>query len=513
MTAKLTSVVLDSPDPQALARFYSELLDLPVTRVDGDWVDIGDGTTKLSFQHAPEFRPPLWPDPNFPQQIHLDIQVDDIDATESKVLRLGASAAVDEGGRLPGIQRPVRAPVLPLLRLRPYGSVVAWSGPRAAAATVRRRRPVTSPCPLSTRPGRTTARSRRAGSTSRRSSGTPATGRSGCGRRWRHRSADLRDRLARLDGGARLDARVDRGEVRHVVAHAVPTEDRHRQAAPASPPRWPSPSRCRSASPRGPCRPRRHRRQSARGDDVAGRIVVVGLAVGRLALHRERVLDRLPAGPPRPRWPLPRSQPTRCHRREAAARRAFGDLPPWRRGRGGRGAGGARVAATAGGAERHQHGDTGKPGAQRKHRPPPYALPTTPCTTPPPSAAPTAIMFGMSLLRDHGTSVGPCSLLRIDVAVGRCAAGRRNGDLPPSAHGRRSAVVAHATIRLLRSSDQDRESLMRPGSRRDSGDLSDVSDAGDGVAPPHDALGGGCRSGEWRVVAGRTRSGVRRTLP
>ena len=91
MTAKLTSVVLDSPDPQALARFYSELLGLPITRVDGDWVDIGDGTTKLSFQHAPEFRAPLWPDPNFPQQIHFDIQVDDIDAEESKVLRMGAT--------------------------------------------------------------------------------------------------------------------------------------------------------------------------------------------------------------------------------------------------------------------------------------------------------------------------------------------------------------------------------------------------------------------------------------
>lgn len=91
MTAKLTSVVLDSPDPQSLARFYCELLGLPVTRVDGDWVDIGDGTTKLSFQLAPEFRAPLWPDPNFPQQLHLDIQVDDIDAEEAKVLRMGAT--------------------------------------------------------------------------------------------------------------------------------------------------------------------------------------------------------------------------------------------------------------------------------------------------------------------------------------------------------------------------------------------------------------------------------------
>ncbi|GGM08630.1 VOC family protein [Dactylosporangium sucinum] len=90
MTARLNTVVFDTPDPHTLARFYSELLDLPITRIDGDWIDVGDGATKLSFQHAPNYRPPQWPDPNFPQQLHLDIRVDDIDATEAKVLRMGA---------------------------------------------------------------------------------------------------------------------------------------------------------------------------------------------------------------------------------------------------------------------------------------------------------------------------------------------------------------------------------------------------------------------------------------
>jgi predicted enzyme related to lactoylglutathione lyase len=90
MNARLNTVVLDTPDPPALAHFYSELLGLPVTKVEADWIDIGDGTTKLSFQLSPNHRPPQWPDPNFPQQVHLDIRVDDIDAAESKVLRLGA---------------------------------------------------------------------------------------------------------------------------------------------------------------------------------------------------------------------------------------------------------------------------------------------------------------------------------------------------------------------------------------------------------------------------------------
>jgi len=91
MIGKLQTVVLEARDPHALARFYSELLGLPVTRVDGDWVDIGDAaTTRMSFQHAPEHQPPRWPDPASSMQFHLDIEVADIEEAEAKVLALGA---------------------------------------------------------------------------------------------------------------------------------------------------------------------------------------------------------------------------------------------------------------------------------------------------------------------------------------------------------------------------------------------------------------------------------------
>jgi catechol 2,3-dioxygenase-like lactoylglutathione lyase family enzyme len=84
--------VLDTADPHGLARFYSELLGLPITGNDGDWVDIGDSAgKKLSFQHAPDHQPPHWPDPARPQQFHLDVDVDDLDAAEPKVLALGAT--------------------------------------------------------------------------------------------------------------------------------------------------------------------------------------------------------------------------------------------------------------------------------------------------------------------------------------------------------------------------------------------------------------------------------------
>ncbi len=92
MIGELRSVVLDCRDPHALAHFYSELLGWPVVRVDGDWVDIADGQgRRLSFQHAPDHQPPRWPDPGFPQQVHLDIGVRDIAEAEAEVLALGAT--------------------------------------------------------------------------------------------------------------------------------------------------------------------------------------------------------------------------------------------------------------------------------------------------------------------------------------------------------------------------------------------------------------------------------------
>ncbi|HEY7432229.1 MAG TPA: VOC family protein [Streptosporangiaceae bacterium] len=92
MIGRLGAVVFDARDPHALARFYCGLLGWQITRVDGDWIDIGDGHgARFAFQHAPDHEPPRWPDPTFPQQVHLDLEVDDIEEAEAKVLALGAT--------------------------------------------------------------------------------------------------------------------------------------------------------------------------------------------------------------------------------------------------------------------------------------------------------------------------------------------------------------------------------------------------------------------------------------
>ena len=87
MIGRMHHVVVDCPDPAALAGFYSALLGLPVTYRDDDWVvvAVGDTSSGLAFQRAPSNRPPTWPDPAVPQQFHLDIKVEDVAAARRRL--------------------------------------------------------------------------------------------------------------------------------------------------------------------------------------------------------------------------------------------------------------------------------------------------------------------------------------------------------------------------------------------------------------------------------------------
>ena len=89
---RLHHVIVDCPDPAALAAFYSELLGLPVTWQEDDFavVSADDTTSGIGFQLARDFQPPRWPDPDRPQQMHFDVMVDDVEAAAPRVLALGA---------------------------------------------------------------------------------------------------------------------------------------------------------------------------------------------------------------------------------------------------------------------------------------------------------------------------------------------------------------------------------------------------------------------------------------
>ena len=83
-------VTTDSVDAHALARFWSGLLDLPVTYDEPPYVVIGrarDGAT-LAFQQVAEAAPP--------GRVHLDLHVPDIAAAAG-----GASSAARSGRTSP----------------------------------------------------------------------------------------------------------------------------------------------------------------------------------------------------------------------------------------------------------------------------------------------------------------------------------------------------------------------------------------------------------------------------
>jgi hypothetical protein len=111
MIGQLHSVVLDAPDAHALATFYARLLGMDVKGAPGDrWVTITGAGYRIAFQQASDLRPPDWPDPDHPQQFHLDIRVADVDEAEPKVLELGARRLPGGGGDFRVYADPVGHP-------------------------------------------------------------------------------------------------------------------------------------------------------------------------------------------------------------------------------------------------------------------------------------------------------------------------------------------------------------------------------------------------------------------
>lgn len=99
---RFSLVALDCPDPDELARFYAAItgwvIDVPgwldVESEGRRWIELrgGAGAT-LAFQQIPDYVAPSWPGGDRPQQLHLDFDVDDLDAGEEAVIAIGARKA------------------------------------------------------------------------------------------------------------------------------------------------------------------------------------------------------------------------------------------------------------------------------------------------------------------------------------------------------------------------------------------------------------------------------------
>lgn len=88
--ATYPGLVIDCPDAEQLGRFYAGILDWKVELREG-WADIrADYGQVISFQQVEDFTAPAWPGQAGPQQMHLDLMVEDLDAAEAAILELGA---------------------------------------------------------------------------------------------------------------------------------------------------------------------------------------------------------------------------------------------------------------------------------------------------------------------------------------------------------------------------------------------------------------------------------------
>jgi catechol 2,3-dioxygenase-like lactoylglutathione lyase family enzyme len=90
-------VVLEAPDAQALAEFYSSLLGWPISTQssDGAAIQVPGTSSYLAFDQSPDYTPPVWPaaDGHQRMMMHIDIAVDDLAAAVADAVELGARVA------------------------------------------------------------------------------------------------------------------------------------------------------------------------------------------------------------------------------------------------------------------------------------------------------------------------------------------------------------------------------------------------------------------------------------
>jgi catechol 2,3-dioxygenase-like lactoylglutathione lyase family enzyme len=94
---QISGIVLGAPDAGTLARFYHDLLGWPYGSNEPGWVTLRPpaGGPGLSFQSEDTHVRPVWPGRGDAQQMqmHLDIEVDDLDEAGAHAIAAGATLA------------------------------------------------------------------------------------------------------------------------------------------------------------------------------------------------------------------------------------------------------------------------------------------------------------------------------------------------------------------------------------------------------------------------------------
>lgn len=92
MIGTFNCLVIDCPEPRALADFYERLMGLDRVEDSEEWVTLGDASLppRIALQRVAEFVAPDWQSSNAPQQMHVDVLVENLDVAQVAVLSLGA---------------------------------------------------------------------------------------------------------------------------------------------------------------------------------------------------------------------------------------------------------------------------------------------------------------------------------------------------------------------------------------------------------------------------------------
>lgn len=101
LNIKLYALVLDCPDPYALAGFYARLLHWEIVFHNEEYACVAaPGTAQgaypgITFQKNPLYQPPVWPEEPASQQqmAHLDFAVNRLEEAVAYALSCGATEA------------------------------------------------------------------------------------------------------------------------------------------------------------------------------------------------------------------------------------------------------------------------------------------------------------------------------------------------------------------------------------------------------------------------------------
>ncbi|WP_040283223.1 VOC family protein [Tessaracoccus massiliensis] len=96
MSMRLTQLVLECDDPQRLAAFWQQVLDLGPATGDPDWLTLQwEPVGRFSFHRVEGYQAPTWPGDVGAQQAHFDLLVDDLEQAARTVLEAGGTPLTD----------------------------------------------------------------------------------------------------------------------------------------------------------------------------------------------------------------------------------------------------------------------------------------------------------------------------------------------------------------------------------------------------------------------------------